>query len=69
MLKIKSFLIRPMIGFGYWKDNYIKDQHGIQGYAYNVIFLCFHYQVAFLEKLEPVSQVNLGGSNTQVNNF
>lgn len=38
-----------MIGFGYWKETYNEDDQGVEGCCYNVFFLCWHYQLLFLQ--------------------
>ena len=50
MLKIETLKLRTMVGFGYWKDQYTANDHGIEGVAHNFLLLFWHYQLAYLEK-------------------
>lgn len=40
-LKIRSFKIRAVIGFGFWKCVYRPELTGHTGSYYTIIFLCF----------------------------
>ena len=55
-LRLETIKIRTMIGFGYWKDIYTADDHGVNGVAYNGLLLFWHYQVAYLNKPEEVEE-------------
>jgi hypothetical protein len=50
LLLIRHFRIAPIIGFGYWKDTYLKEVHGISGVAHNFILPFIRIQWGYLLK-------------------
>lgn len=48
-LKIRHIKIAPIIGFGYWKDSYLKNTLGFEGVTHNFIILFFRIQLGYLK--------------------
>lgn len=50
MRKLEKIKIRAIIGFGYWRNIYNANDHGVDGITHNVLFLCCHYQLSYLHE-------------------
>jgi hypothetical protein len=48
ILKIKYFKLCPIIGCGYWKDVYKKENTGTEGVVYNFILPFIRIQLGYL---------------------
>lgn len=44
VIKIRHFKFAPIIGIGYWKDDY-KNSLPNGGYCWNIILFCFRIQI------------------------
>jgi len=47
-MKFKFREVAPVIGFGYWKDEYDKKKLGIEGVAHNIIIPFVRFQWGYL---------------------
>lgn len=43
--RINHFKFAPVIGFGYWKDEYNFSKHSLNGYAHNIILPFLRIQI------------------------
>jgi hypothetical protein len=48
ILKTRHINICPVVGFGYWKDVYVKERLGIEGVTHNVILPFLRIQWGYL---------------------
>lgn len=48
ILKTRHFTFCPIIGFGYWKDVYLKEKIGMEGVTYNFILPFIRIQWGYL---------------------
>lgn len=48
ILKTRHLKLCPIIGFGYWKDVYLKESVGMEGVTHNFIFPFVRIQWGFL---------------------
>lgn len=48
-LKIRYLKLCPVIGFGYWKDVYLKQKSGINGVTHNFILPFIRIQLGYIE--------------------
>lgn len=48
ILKIKHFKFCPVIGFGYWKDVYLKKEVGVDGITHNFILPFIRIQWGYI---------------------
>jgi len=73
ILKIRHFKICPVIGFGYWKEVYLKETLGVAGITHNFIlpFIRIQYGYLVIEiknmlKLSQIPLQYLSDSNTLI---
>jgi hypothetical protein len=48
ILKTRYFKFCPVIGFGYWKDVYLKEKLGMEGVTHNFILPFIRIQWGYL---------------------
>jgi hypothetical protein len=48
ILRTRHLKLCPVIGFGYWKDAYVKEKIGIEGITHNFILPFIRIQFGYL---------------------
>jgi hypothetical protein len=68
-IRINYWSIKPIIGFGYWKDIYHKELIGIEGVMHNFILPFVRWQWGYLSIDEPdskpIEKKDLGTKNEE----